>query len=59
LTNVSYLKKIIIIGVEKASLRGDLTALYNYLTGGCSAAGVGFFSQSASDRMRGNGLKLH
>ena len=54
-----WLRELGLFSLEKRRFRGDLTALYNCLKGGCGDVGGLPLLPGKSDRISSNGLRLH
>jgi len=53
------LRTLVLSSLERRRLRADLIALYSFLRRGRGDGGAELFSLVSSDRMLGNGSKLH
>ena len=52
------LRELGLFSLEKRRLQGDLTVIFQYLTGAYKQEGEWLFKRVDSDRIWGNGLKL-
>jgi len=52
------LRELELFSLEKRRLRGDLTAIFQYLKGAYKKDGEGLFTKACRDRARGNGCRL-